>query len=132
MKVFIDTSAFLAVLDADDDHHPHARASWETLLNADEILVTSNYVLLETFALVQNRFGIEAVRVFQEDIVPVIHLLWVDENAHRAAVSSLLAASRRTLSLVDCASFEMMRQGGIKRAFAFDAHFAEQGFDLLE
>jgi|GEM_PF-2518604 len=39
---------------------------------------------------------------------------------------------RQPLRLVDCSSFQVMRQLGIQRAFAIDRHFREQGFDLLE
>jgi predicted nucleic acid-binding protein len=35
------------------------------------------------------------------------------------------------LSLVDCASFEVMRLHGIRKAFAFDKHFREQGYELI-
>ena len=41
----------------------------------------------------------------------------------------LLAEGRRKLSLVDCVSFELMRDKGRHTGFAFDAHFNEQGFD---
>jgi predicted nucleic acid-binding protein len=44
-------------------------------------------------------------------------------------MATLLAAGRRKLSLVDCVSFELMRGCGCNHAFAFDAHFEEQGFD---
>ena len=128
MSVFIDTSAFLAVLDADDSRHEKAKAAWHKLLDADESLVTSNYVLVETAALLQNRIGIEAVRLFQEDVVPVLILLWVDEAMHSAGMSALLAAKRRRLSFVDCTSFEAMRKSGATIAFTFDGHFKEQGF----
>ena len=37
----------------------------------------------------------------------------------------------RQLSLVDCTSFVVMRQIGIDDVFAFDRHFAEQGFTVL-
>jgi hypothetical protein len=47
------------------------------------------------------------------------------------AVSVLIAASRRELSLVDAVSFEAMRQRRIDRAFAFDRHFEEAGFSLV-
>ena len=63
--------------------------------------------------------------------VPVLVTLWVDEDLHRRAVSALSVAQRRRLSLVDCSSFESMRQAGLRRAFAFDAHFEEQGFEIL-
>jgi predicted nucleic acid-binding protein len=41
------------------------------------------------------------------------------------------AANRRSLSLVDCVSFVVMRQLAIRDAFAFDRHFEEQGFTLV-
>ena len=54
-RVFIDTSAFLAVLDADDEVHEEAKKTWEHLITTNELMRCSNYVLLETFALVQRR-----------------------------------------------------------------------------
>jgi uncharacterized protein len=131
MSVFIDTSGLLAVLDADDFAHPRAKAAWLKLLSSDTPLITSNYVIIETFALLQNRLGMEAVRLFREDIVPVIDIKWVDEVVHHAATSALLAASRRKLSLVDCVSFEIMRRYGSKTALTLDAHFREQGFGCM-
>jgi len=131
MSVFIDTSALFAVLDADDAHHKKAKDTWIRLVSGEEHIVCSNYVIVETFALVQNRLGIEAVRVLQEDVLPIITIEWVDESAHKAGVDSLLTAMRRNLSLVDCTSFHIMRKLGIKRVFAFDPHFKGQGFILV-
>lgn len=130
-SIFIDTSAFLAVLDADDDHHAPAKNAWGEILASGSLLVTSNYILVETFALVQNRLGLQAIRVFQEDIVPLLAIRWVDATIHAAATSALLAANRKKLSLVDCVSFEVMRHAAIRCAFTFDRHFQEQGFDCV-
>jgi predicted nucleic acid-binding protein len=55
----------------------------------------------------------------------------VTPDIHGAAAAALLAARRRSLSLVDCASFEIMRRTGIRTAFAFDRHLSEYGYDLL-
>jgi len=129
-SIFIDTSAFLAVIDADDDYHAAAKRAWGEILASGSLLVTSNYILVETFALVQNRLGLQAIRVFQEDIVPLLSTRWVDATIHTAATSALLAANRTKLSLVDCVSFEVMRNAAIRRVFTFDRHFQEQGFDL--
>lgn len=131
MNVYVDTSAFLAVLNADDRYHEAAKSTWEKLLSKEVQLYLNNYVLIETFALLQNRFGLEAVRLFQSDILPVIEIAWVDEAIHNPAVSALLAANRRSLSLVDCTSFETMRQLGLSTAFALDNHFKEQGFEVI-
>ena len=131
MSVYIDTSAFLAVLNADDRFHARARRRWQQLIEANLPLICNNYVLVETIAVLQNRLGMDAVMVFQSDVRPILTILWVDENLHQRAVSALLAAQRRRLSLVDCASFESMRQTGLRQAFAFDVHFEEQGFEVL-
>jgi predicted nucleic acid-binding protein len=129
MKVFLDTSAIFAVLDRDDANHPKARRVWNDMLaSKDSALVTTNYVVVECFALIQHRLGLEAVRDFNEDLLPLVNIQWVDADTHRAGVSAFLAASRRRLSLVDCVSFEVMRTTGIRTVFAFDAHFSEQGF----
>src|SRR4030042_6170158 len=131
MRVFIDTSAFYALLDRDDESHRKAKNSWADLLKNDDTLVTNNYVLVETFALIQHRLGMDAARGFQNDILPLVNIEFVVPELHRSGVSALLSASRRNLSLVDCVSFEMMRTLEIKTAFAFDPHFKEQGFNTL-
>lgn len=129
MSVFVDTSAFLAVLDADDAEHERAKKTWEYLITNNELMTCSNYILVETFALVQRRLGMEAVRAFQEDVCPLLNIHWIDESDHRAGVTAVLAAARRRLSLVDCVSFEVMRRLGVNRVFCFDPHFKEQEFD---
>ncbi len=131
MSVFLDTSAVLALLDADDRSHAAAREVWSDLLGRAEDLVSTNYVLVESFALVQHRLGVEAVRTLQEDILPLVRVHWVSEADHRAGVTALLTANRRQLSLVDCVSFLGMRQLNLKIAFAFDRDFNEQGFETL-
>jgi len=131
MSIFVDTSAFLAVLDADDRHHRRAKAFWTDAMTREETLITTNYILLETYALVQNRLGMDAVRDFSTIIAPLLEIIWVDEDIHRRGLSALLAANRRKLSLVDCVSFEAARDRAIYQVFTFDKHFREQGFYCL-
>ena len=131
MRAFIDTSAFYALLDRDDRNHQKGKKAWVEILGDQSTLVTSNYVLVETFALLQSRLGLEAVRGFQEDVAPLVHAEFVTPEMHRAGTAALLSAGRRGLSLVDCVSFEVMRDSGIKIAFTFDSHFQEQGFDVI-
>jgi predicted nucleic acid-binding protein len=131
MRIFVDTSGFFALLDRDDADHKKARKIWSDVLNPENTLITSNYVIVESFALIQHRLGLEAVRGFHEDMLPLINIEWIDAGTHKSAVSALLAASKRRLSLVDCVSFETMRTLGIKTVFAFDPHFVELGFKCI-
>lgn len=129
--VYLDTSALLAVLDAADEHHLQAKEVWTGLLTSGATLVASSYVLVEAYALIQRRLGMEAVQVFHADIVPLLKVEWVSEAIHLCGAHALVTANRRTLSLVDCVSFEVMRRLGIKDVFTFDQDFAEQGFNCL-
>ena len=131
MALFVDTSALIALLDAADPQHDAVRALWARALADQERLVTSNYILVETLAVVQRRFGVAAVRILLDDVAPVLELHWIDEPLHDSAVRGLRAAGRRALSLVDCTSFELMRALGLRSAFTLDAHFAEQGFTVF-
>lgn len=131
MRIFVDTSALLAVIDGDDCFHIAAFRFWEQQLSGPAVFLTSNYVVLETTALVQNRLGIAAASLLHGEILPVIRQEWIDPGLHQRAVAALLAARRRDVSLVDYTSFELMRQLGIRAAFTFDRHFAEQGFEVL-
>lgn len=131
MNTFIDTAAFLAVLNADDRFHDSASQAWADILSSDTSIISSNYVILETTTLLQHRFGIESLRLFERDILPIIIIVWVDESIHKQGMSALLAANRRNLSLVDCTSFEIMRHIGMDKVFTFDPHFHEQGFSVI-
>ncbi|MFW6089721.1 MAG: type II toxin-antitoxin system VapC family toxin, partial [Gemmatimonadota bacterium] len=121
MTTFVDTSAIYAILDADDEFHDRARRSWAELLSNGATLLTTSYVLVETFALVQARLGMDAVRGLSDHLLPAIRTIEVTLDDHDGAVQALLAASRRDLSLVDCTSFLVMRRLGVRSAFTFDA-----------
>jgi uncharacterized protein len=129
--IFVDTSALYAVLDRDDQNHSAAKATWHELLRAGETLLVTNYIVVETTALVQHRLGMEAVRVLCGEIVPILDVDWITEDDHLHAQNALLASDRRKLSLVDCSSFRAMRTRMLRAAFTFDPHFREQGFELL-
>jgi predicted nucleic acid-binding protein len=116
------------VLSAADSNHSRAARSFRSLLESEESLTTTSYVLVETVALLQHRFGLASVRRFQDDVAPVLGVIWVDAELHAEATAALVIAGRRELSLVDCVSFAAMRRHGLARAFHFDRHFAEQGF----
>ena len=131
MTCFVDTSAFFAVLDADDEHHPRAKTQWDALLQEGASLVTTSYVLVETLALLQSRLGVDGARVFHEDIFPLLRAEWIDAALHETGVAAVLSAQRKSLSLVDCVSFAVMRRLGVRTAFAFDPHYAEQGFQCF-
>jgi predicted nucleic acid-binding protein len=131
VTVLVDTSAFFALLDVDDDDRAPAAAALERLQADEEPLVTHEYVIVETISLVQRRLGMGALRRFVDDLLPLVDVEWVDPALHAEAREAMLAAGQRGVSLVDWTSFLVMRRRGIRTAFAFDDDFAAQGFQTL-
>ena len=131
MSVFADTSAFYALLVRTDEAHKAVRAAFASLLAEKRPLWTTSFVIVETMALLQHRIGLAAARDFDEEVLPVVQVRWVDEDLYRFGTDRLWREDRRHVSLVDSVSFEFMRLQGIDTALAVDPHFAEAGFDVL-
>ena len=128
MSVFADTSFFIALLDDGDDMHVDAVIRWRRVAEERLPVVTSNYVVVESCAVLQRHIGVVAVRRLVRQILDPVALEWVSRDDHERALDALLVADRRQLSIVDCTSFEMMRRLEVRECLAFDRHFEEQGF----
>jgi predicted nucleic acid-binding protein len=131
-NIFIDTSAFYALMDHSDRYHDKAKKLWTFLLDKNASFKTTNYIIIEALALLQNRLGFEAANLFSKDILGLVDILWVDESRHSLAYELWLGLGRKKLSLVDCVSFIFMRHYKLETVFGFDRHFDEQGFKILD
>ena len=129
--VFADTSGLLALLNATDQNHARSKRAFAKLRGRQASLVSTSFVLVETYALLGRRLGLVAVQRFREEFAPLIDVVWVDERLHNAGLDLWLDRRRRLLSLVDAVSFITMRQGNVTEAFAFDPHFEQEGFSLV-
>lgn len=125
-RIFVDTSALLALLDEDDRFHRDAAETLRAIGPAAE-LVTHNYVHVEALALARRRLGGAAVGRLVSDLLPRLATIWVDEALHGVALAAV-STGTGSISLVDRVSLEVMRREGIDQAFAFDADFEAQGF----
>lgn len=130
-EVFIDTSALFALLVKEDRFHFQARQQAAAFQRDAMRWVTSSAVVVETVTLLQSRVGLEVVREFRGGIEPMLVVVWIGPDIYQSALSSLLAAEQRSVSLTDWISFELARKRGIRRVFTFDGDFARQGFELV-
>lgn len=131
-SIFIDTSAFYALMDRSDSNHEKARNLWLSLLDEESHLKTTNYIIIETLALLQSRLGFEAAYLYSSNILGLVDILWINEPRHNLAFELWLSLGRKKLSFVDCISFITMRHYRLENVFGFDRHFEEQGFKILD
>ncbi|MBM3705664.1 MAG: type II toxin-antitoxin system VapC family toxin [Actinobacteria bacterium] len=132
MSIFIDTSAIFALVDSDDEFNERAGKIFKNILESDEKLITSNYIILETVFLLQKSFGLLAVNDFKKKILPLISIIWINEKIHNNCLNNMIFAQKRKISLTDYCSFYIIDDYNIDKVFTFDSHFKEKGYNLLE
>lgn len=128
-RIFVDTSALIAHLDADDPRHEPVRSAFASF-ESDE-LVTHGYIVAESIAVARRRLGTDAVIALLDDVLPAIELLAVEPAVHGAALSRYRQSLPTGTSFVDHVSFEVMAREGIAIAFALDADFVSAGVSVL-
>ncbi|MBI2891896.1 MAG: PIN domain-containing protein [Nitrospirae bacterium] len=129
--VFVDTSAWYALFVSTDPSHARAVATYERLKAGAATLACTDWVLLETTALLTRRVGPAQARQAAAAISgnARLELLWMDEELGSIALERFQAAPHG-VSLVDVGSFVVMEKGGITRAFAFGQDFTSAGYSI--
>lgn len=129
--IFLDTSAIYAWADAADPNHRTSVRRLQAILDRGEELLTHNYVLVESLALLQARLSVAAAVKLAKDSNSFV-IEWVDDGLHTAGVRELEKSRKRHVSLVDHISFLVMQRHDVEMAFAFDPDFTSAGFRLFE
>jgi uncharacterized protein len=131
--VFIDTSGWIAVLNADDTLYEPACRQLVDMGARRRPLVTTDWVLAET----GNGLARTPARACFADAVQRFlgsshcRLVRVDAAPFDRALTLYNQMKDKSWGLVDCASFLVMQAEGIVDAFASDRHFTQAGFHCL-
>ena len=127
--VFVDTSAFLAIENRRDKYYRKAVTLRDTLLKNGQHLVTSDYILDESYTVIRFRAGHHIAVQFGEAIwgSKFIRVEYVTPEQIEKAWELFKSFSDHEFSFTDCTSFILMEHLKIKTAFTFDAHFKEYG-----
>jgi len=132
-KVFIDTSAFVALRNRSEREHAAARRVFRELLSERVSLLTSNFVFSETYTALLVRVGRgEAIRwgrAFRAG--EAVELVRVDEEMEEEAWSILESYTDKAWSYVDATSFALMRREKVGEAFTFDRDFLQRGLLVI-
>jgi uncharacterized protein len=121
-SVLWDSSAILALLDAD---HMQAVAVAQRLASEQRPCFITNYVEVETHALLLRRLGRTIAREWLlTDGLPVLRALGAEEQQ---AKELLARRTDKDWSLCDAISFAVLENRNVHTAFTFDHHFRQYG-----
>jgi len=131
--VFIDTVAWLALVNKSDALHQRARAVCDDLIRSGVSGIVSDYVLVETAnALSRPPLRSAAVKLISAiQTAEDIRVIAVTRELYMKAWKLYSDRADKTWGLTDCASFVIMQEYGIKDAFTADRHFEQAGFRIL-
>ncbi|HEY7089224.1 MAG TPA: PIN domain-containing protein [Tepidisphaeraceae bacterium] len=130
--IFVDAGAFIARYRPSDQHHRAAMRGWNERRARQDPLVTRQLVLFEASKLPGAMFGNRfAADRFEEWLSSTrLQTIRTTPEVDLQAIALWRKFADQAISGVDCVSFVLMRRLRIKRAFAFDKHFAIAGFEL--
>ena len=131
--IFVDTGAWIAIEDVIDKNHAKALKFRDKLRNEKKRLITTSYVLDETYTFLLIHIGYEKTLLFhdriqrmrQGGILDIIHISEQIEEESWGAFERF--NSDKKWSFTDCTSKVVMNSLGINKVFTFDFHFEQMG-----
>lgn len=129
-RVMIDTSAFYALLSTGDEFHVQARHTYDDLIDHEDDLWTTSYVLVETTALMHRRLGFPTLEVFADSIKGIVQVFWVESSVHNEAWRRFAENRGAGLGFVDWTTAVATRRLRAQ-VFTFDQAFGRQGIAVI-
>jgi len=134
-KIFVDTSAWIALADRDDRNHLKAVNTHVQYLEARAKYVISNLVLFETITRLRYNLSHPAALKFKKEMDSAIQcgdlqIVWVDSELADEAWNIFARYKDHKFSFVDCTSFVIARREKVEEVFAFDDDFRVMRFNI--
>lgn len=132
-NLFVDTSAWIAVVNSRDQYHPVAGDFYRHCFRNYKRLITSNLVVAETYIMLRLDCGSAVALQWWEMITDSIKIevVYTDAGLTADAFNLIKKYKDQRISLTDAVSFKIMEEQRIKEAFTFDSHFSTAGFIKL-
>lgn len=133
LKNFVDSVAWIALVNTRDSLHDNAREIFVNLRRQNYQFITTEFVLLEfANALSAPDFRVKAA-AFVEGLQKAGNIEIIPAGSELFSLGLELYKNRpdKEWSIVDCISFVVMEEMKISEAFTEDHHFEQAGFIKL-
>jgi len=128
--LFVDTSAWYALIDAKEPNHLDVLRSLQQYQNN---LLTSNYIADETITLLRYRLGWKYAQQFGEQLFSgqLAEYVQITKSDERTAWELFEHYHDKMFSFTDCTSFVLMKRLQLSVAITLDNDFKSFGFHCL-
>jgi len=134
--VFIDSTAWLAILDENNINHKFAREYYEKLLDQNSKLVTNSFVIDETLSALKMNFGNDFAQKFleivDESVLTInIKVDWISRRIRRNALNNFLKSSTANLQLRHYYINESLKRKKVDIVFSYDQNLKSFDFPVM-
>lgn len=131
--VFVDTVAWIALVNTRDSFHEKAKRVFANLRLQKYKFVTTEFVLLEFANALSAPAFREKAAIFIEGLrtMPEIEIAPASSQLFSTGLKLYQNRLDKEWSLVDCASFLVMKEKQTTESFTSDHHFEQAGFTIL-
>jgi hypothetical protein len=137
MKLFIDSSAYIAFYNERDEKHREAEGFMNEVKKGvfgPVIFYTTDYVFDETVTSVISFTGRKDLALNAGEAIvssKITRMIKVDYEAFKDAWDLFKKFKDKLWSFTDCTSFTLMKRHRLVTAFTFDEHYRQAGFKKL-
>ncbi len=137
MKIFVDTSAWLALAYKNDKNHLRAVDYYKKIIENRYLIITTDYILDETITRLRYDLGYEEAVKFIAEIDSasnngLLKIESIGEKIFKNSIKLFKKYQDQVFSLTDCTSFVLCEKNNIRHVFAYDKDFIIMGFVLPE
>ena len=131
--VFVDTSAWLALINKSDTFHVKAKNIRDILLRDNIQFIVTDYVIVEVAnSLSQIPWRPSAIQLINSiQLSENIRVVEINKEIYNEAWGLYSNRTDKEWGLTDCASFVVMKRYAITVAFTNDHHFEQMGYNIL-
>ena len=134
--IFIDTSAWLAIVDKQDKNYSNATEYFKKIIKKNARLVTSTLVVDEVLYLLKNNinpdFAKHFLGIIDESVLTVnLRLDWTSRRSRRIVINNFLKSTNPNLSIRYFYMLEAIKKKKADVIFTFDPNLKELGYPLM-
>ena len=134
--VFVDTSAWIAVLDEKNANYTSARKYFEKLLELNTRLVTNSIVIDDTLLFLKQNYGNDFAQKFldiiDESSMSInLKVDWISRRVRRNTLNSFLKSSNSNLEVKHFYIHESLKRKKVDIVFSYDRSLKYFDFPVM-
>ncbi len=133
MRIFVDTGAWIALADKNDQYHKPAKKLYNLIRKENIAILITDYIFDETVTWLHYKIGHKIACEWGNKILDsrMIEMDKVRDEQVKLAWDFFQKYYDQKFSFTDCISFLVMNSSGLDTVFGYDSHFSTMGFCVI-